>query len=210
MQVIGAGLGRTGTYSLKAALNQLGLGPCHHMEEVIRNLPRHVPLWQAALDDKPDWAAIYEGYDSAVDWPTASFFRELAAVYPKAKFILSTRTPESWADSFGQTIYAVLAMRDKAPPERREWLEMVVAVVAKAGFPPGLDRDGLINGFLAHDRAVRAAIPADRLLVFDVKQGWGPLCDFVGKPAPADPFPRTNDREQFFELLKGEGATAPP
>lgn len=203
MHVIGAGLGRTGTYSLKFALNQLGLGPCHHMEEVIHDIPRQSPLWEAAIAGKPDWGAIYQGYNSAVDWPTASFFRELATVYPGAKFVLSTRTPESWAESFGETIYTVLKGREHAPPDKRGWLEMVVKVVAKAGIPLDLDRDGLINAFIAHERAVKAAIPADRLLVFDVKQGWEPLCAFLGKPVPADPFPRTNDREQFFELLKG-------
>lgn len=203
MHVIGAGLGRTGTYSLKFALNQLDLGPCHHMEEVMHKLPVQVPLWEAAVAGKPDWTAIYDGYGSAVDWPTASFYRELATAYPHAQFILSTRSPESWADSFGETIYKVLGGRDQAPLDKRAWLEMVVKVIDKAGFPAGLDRGGLINGFLAHDAAVKAAIPASRLLVFDVKQGWAPLCAFVGKPVPADPFPRTNDREQFFELIKG-------
>lgn len=203
MHVIGAGLGRTGTYSLKAALTQLGLGPCHHMEEVLHNMERQVPAWEAAINGHADWPAIYAGYASAVDWPTASFFRELAAAYPDAKFILSTRTPESWADSFGETIYAVLHGRDQAPPDKRGWLEMVVKIVAKAGIPLGLDRDGLIKAFQAHEAAVKTAIPAERLLVFDVRQGWAPLCAFVGKPASAEPFPRTNDREQFFELLKG-------
>lgn len=203
MHVIGAGLGRTGTYSLKFALNQLGLGPCHHMEEVIHNLPTQSPKWNAAVAGKPDWKAIYDGYNSAVDWPTASFYRELAVVYPDAKFVLTTRTPESWAESFGETIYTVLKGRQHAPPDKRDWLEMVVKVVARAGIPLDLERDGLIKAFLAHEQAVKAAIPAARLLMFDVKQGWEPLCKFLGKPVPAEPFPRTNDREQFFQLLKG-------
>jgi hypothetical protein len=203
MHVIGAGLGRTGTYSLKFALNQLGLGPCHHMEEVLHNMNRQVPLWEAVLAGKADWAEVYKGYASAVDWPTASFFRELAAVYPDARFVLSTRSAESWADSFGETIYAVLHGRDQAPPDKRDWLEMVVKIIAKARIPLGLDRSGLLDAFRAHEAAVKSAVPADRLLVFDVKQGWAPLCAFLGKPVPAEPFPRTNDREQFFELLKG-------
>jgi hypothetical protein len=203
MHVIGSGLGRTGTYSLKFALNQLGLGPCHHMEEVLHNMSRQVPLWEAVVAGKADWAAAYDGFASAVDWPTASFYRELAAVYPDAKFVLSTRSAESWAESFGETIYAVLHGRDQAPPDKRDWLEMVVKIIAKAGIPLGLDHDGLVKAFKAHEAAVKAAIPAGRLLVFDVKQGWAPLCAFVGKPVPAEPFPRTNDREQFFELLKG-------
>ena len=75
MHVIGAGVGRTGTYSLKLAINQLGIGPCHHMEEVLHNMPVQVPLWSAALGGLPDWQAIYSGYNSTVDWPTACFFR---------------------------------------------------------------------------------------------------------------------------------------
>jgi hypothetical protein len=203
MHVIGAGLGRTGTYSLKFALNQLGLGPCHHMEEVLHNMSRQVPLWEAVVSGRADWAEVYKGYASAVDWPTASFYRELAAVYPDAKFVLSTRSAESWAESFGETIYAVLHGREQAPPDKRDWLEMVVKIIAKAGIPLGLDRVGLIKAFTAHEAAVKAAIPAGRLLAFDVKQGWGPLCAFLGKPVPAEPFPRTNDREQFFQLIKG-------
>ena len=119
MQVIGAGVGRTGTYSLKIAINQLGLGPCHHMEAVLQNMPAQVPLWSAA---------IYAGFGSAVDWPTAAFFRELAEAYPAAKFVLTHRSPESWADSFGATIYKLLAERHNAPPEMHAWLEMCAGV----------------------------------------------------------------------------------
>ena len=204
MHVIGAGLGRTGTYSLKAALNQLGLGPCHHMEAVRQNMSGQVPLWDAAVAGHPDWAAIFKGYGSAVDWPTASFFRELAGVYPQAKFVLSVRSPESWAESFGDTIYKVLGGRDNAPPAMHAWLEMVVRVLQKAGIPAGLDREGLIRAFNAHNAAVKAAIPAERLLVFEAKQGWAPLCAFVGKPVPEGEFPRTNDREEFFKLVSGQ------
>ncbi len=204
MQVIGAGLGRTGTYSLKAALNQLGLGPCHHMEAVRQDMPGQVPLWDAAVAGHPDWAAIFQGYGSAVDWPTASFFRELAGAYPQAKFVLSVRSPESWAESFGDTIYKVLGGRDNAPPAMHAWLEMVVQVLEKAGIPGGLDREGLIKAFNAHNEAVKAAIPAERLLVFEAKQGWAPLCAFVGKPVPEGDFPRTNDREEFFKLVSGQ------
>ena len=92
MHVIGAGVGRTGTYSLKLAINRLGLGPCHHMEAVIQNMPAQVPLWSAALDGRPDWGAIYKGFESAVDWPTAAFFRELAAANPTTKFIQALRS----------------------------------------------------------------------------------------------------------------------
>ncbi|MGB5257140.1 MAG: sulfotransferase family protein [Woeseiaceae bacterium] len=204
MRVIGTGVGRTGTYSLKLALNQLQLGPCHHMDEVLHNMPAQVPLWSAAVAGAPDWAQIYDGFHSAVDWPTACFFRELVKEFPSAKFVLTQRDPERWADSFGATIYTLLAGRDQAPQEMHAWLDMANAVIAKTGFPPGIDRDGLIKAFIAHNDAVKETIPADQLLVFEVKQGWEPLCSFLEVPAPADEFPRTNHREEFWDRVNGK------
>ena len=204
IQVIGAGVGRTGTYSLKLAINQLGLGPCHHMEEVLHNMPAQVPLWFAAVIGRPDWQTIYEGFKSAVDWPTACFFRELIQEFPSAKFILTQRDPEDWADSFGATIYELLAGKDQGPPEMKEWLEMADGVIAKTGFPGGLDRDDLIRAFVAHNEAVKATIPASQLLVYSVKEGWSPLCEFLNAPVPAEPFPRTNDRAEFWDRVTGK------
>jgi len=204
MQVIGTGVGRTGTYSLKLAINQLGLGPCHHMEEVLLNMPAQVPLWREAVSGKADWPKIYEGYRSAVDWPTACFFRDLVRAFPDARFVHTQRDPERWADSFGATIFKLIAERDQAPPEMRDWLEMGHDVIAQTGFPMGLDRQGLIEAFIAHNEAVREAIPPSRLLVYEVKQGWQPLCDFLGAPVPDEPFPRTNHREEFWDRVNGK------
>ena len=204
MHVIGAGVGRTGTYSLKLAVNQLGLGPCHHMEEVLFNQPVQVPLWAAAVNGRPDWAAIYEGYQSAVDWPTAGFFRELSTAYPSAKFVLTVRSPKSWAESFSETIYKLLAGRDQAPQEMHAWLDMASGVINKTGFPPGLDFEGLKKAFTAHNDAVKAVIPEHKLLIFQVKEGWGPLCAFLGVPEPDDLFPRTNDRSEFWDRVTGK------
>lgn len=204
MQVIGAGVGRTGTYSLKLAIDQLQFGPCHHMVEVLHNMPVHVPLWSSAAAGKPDWSQIYDGYKSAVDWPTACFFRELVKEFPSAKFILTERDPERWADSFGGTIYKLLAGRDGAPQEMRAWLDMAGDIIARSGFPPGLDRDGLIEAFIAHNDAVKEAIPASQLLVFEVKQGWEPLTAFLDAPIPAEEFPRTNHREEFWDRVNGK------
>lgn len=205
LKVIGVGVGRTGTYSLKLAINQLGMGPCHHMEEIIHNMPVQVPLWSAALSGHPDWQAIYSGYESAVDWPTAAFYGELLEVYPSAKFVLTLRSPESWADSFGPTIYKLVADRDQAPPEMKEWLEMGARTIARSGFPGGLHRDGLMEAFSAHNEAVKRTIPAGQLLVYEVKEGWGPLCEFLGTPVPPGPFPRSNDRTEFWDLVAGTG-----
>jgi hypothetical protein len=204
MRIIGTGVGRTGTYSLKLAINQLGFGPCFHMEEVLHNMPVQVPLWNAALHGNPDWQTIFDGYESTVDWPTAGFFRELYEAYPSAKYVLTRRSPESWADSFGATIYQLLATIDQTPPEMHDWLNMSSAVIAKTGFPLGLDRDGLMKAFAAHNEAVKQTIPADQLLVYEVKQGWEPLCKFLDVPVPAEPYPRTNDRAEFWDRVSGK------
>lgn len=204
MIVIGAGVGRTGTYSLKLAINQIGLGPCHHMDEVLHNMPAQVPLWSAAASGQADWLRIYSGYKSAVDWPTACFFRDLATEFPEAKFVLTQRDPERWADSFGATIYKLLAGKDSVPEGMQVWLEMVSEVIAKTGFPPGLNRDELVHAFESHNEAVKKTIPADRLLVFEVKQGWAPLCDFLDVPVPDVDFPRTNHREEFWDRVNGK------
>jgi len=204
LRVIGAGVGRTGTYSLKLALNQLQFGPCHHMEEVLFNLPAQLPLWQAAADGRPDWRAIFEGYESAVDWPTAAFYRELHAVYPSARFVLTVRDPKRWVESFSQTIYKLLAESGQLPDEMRNWLKMGKAVIAKSGFPDGLDLAQLEKAFVAHNDAVRAAIPARQLLVYQVRDGWAPLCEFLGAAVPSEPFPRTNDRGEFWDRISGK------
>lgn len=117
LAVVGAGIGRTGTMSLKIALEQLGFGPCHHMVEVLGNMSSQLPLWQGAVAGRPDWRGVYQGYHSAVDWPTARFYRELHSAYPDAKFVLGYRSPQSWAESFSHTIYLALSDISKAPPE---------------------------------------------------------------------------------------------
>lgn len=205
MRIIGAGVGRTGTYSLKDALERLGFGPCHHMESVMHNMPAQVPLWTAALAGVPDWDAIYAGFESAVDWPSARFFRELSEAYPTAKFVLTHRSPDSWADSFSGTIGKMIADGGPSPPEMREWLEMVRAVIKETGFSLDLDREGLMSAFSAHNEAVKAAIPSDRLLSYEVKEGWAPLCSFLGVPVPDEPFPHANRREEFWDRVRRGG-----
>jgi hypothetical protein len=202
MQVIGVGVGRTGTYSLKLAIEQLNLGPCHHMEEVLLNPAEQVPLWTAAVAGRADWAKTFQGYESAVDWPTAGFFRELLAAYPTAKFVLTERDPDRWVESFSATIYKLMAGRDEAPKEMQPWFDIAQGVIAKTGFPPGLDTADLRQAFLAHNDAVKATIPADQLLVFQVKEGWEPLYAFLEKPVPVEPFPRSNDRGEFWDRVQ--------
>jgi len=201
LEVIGAGFGRTGTMSLKLALEQIGFGPCHHMIEVIHNGEAQTPLWNDALAGKPDYAAIYDGYSSAVDWPTAAFWQELADVYPEAKIILSSRSAESWYASISETILATVWAPETWPPQAVDWFKMVSKVLARS-FGDAKTRDELIAVFHAHEAAVKAAIPAERLLVHSAKDGWDPLCAFLGVPVPAEPYPRTNSKEEFFQHMK--------
>jgi hypothetical protein len=204
MQVIGAGVGRTGTYSLKLAINQLGAGPCHHMEAVLHDMPVQVPLWNEAVNGRPDWQAIYRGFASAVDWPTACFFRELLRAYPTAKFVLTIRDPEKWADSFAATIHKLVGEKEQAPPDKKAWLEMADRIITRTGFAQGLDHEQLVRAYVAHNEAVKAAIPPRQLLVFEVKDGWAPLCDFLGVSVPDEPFPKTNHRAEFWDRVTGK------
>ena len=155
----------------------------------------------AAAKGQPDWDAIYKGYASAADWPTARFFRELHAKYRSAKFVLTYRSPESWAESFSGTIYRLMTESAQAPPEMRAWFDMAIDVVAQTGFPDGLDMIALAKAYMVHNQAVQAAIPAHQLLVYQVKEGWEPLCAFLDVPVPAGPFPRTNDRAEFWARM---------
>jgi len=170
----------------------------------IHNMPAQVPLWDAGGKGRPDWDTIYEGYACAVDWPTAAFFRELNEAYPSARFVLTVRSPQSWVESFSHTIYQLLAAREDVPEEMQAWLDMAAGVVDKTGFPAGLDVADLVDAFEAHNERVKATIPAHRLLVYEVKEGWDPLCAFLGAPVPSEPFPRTNDRGEFWDRVSGK------
>lgn len=203
LEAISVGFGRTATMSLSMALEELGIGPCYHMESVLNEMDKRVPHWNAALDGKPDWPLIYNGFRSAVDWPTAAFWKELTAAYPNARVILSTRNAESWYNSISQTILAVLTNPDKWPEDQRKWLEMVCKVVDRS-LGSLTDEGKIVSAFQKHEAAVKAAVPAGNLLAFQAKDGWEPLCDFLGKPVPETPYPRSNTREEFFALLAGE------
>ena len=201
LKIIGAGYGRTGSLSLHMALEQLGLGPCYHMKEVLGEMPLRVPHWNAVLDGSPDWQTIYQGYHSAVDWPTASFWHELSKEYPDAKVILSTRSAESWYQSFSQTILAVLSAPYKWPEPQVDWLTMCRRLIVDHTFKGEIGPDALIAAFDAHEERVKATIPSERLLVHSAKEGWEPLGEFLNVSVPDTPYPRSNSREEFFELI---------
>ena len=192
LKVIGSGLGRTGTMSLKLALEQLGLGPCHHMVEVFMH-PDTVPLWVAAGKGKPDWDAIFADYSSMVDYPGCKFWRELMDHYPDAKVLHSVRDPDRWFDSTQATIFAPGSGARNAPEPMREFFDMVIA-----DFEGRLDdRAYMVERFKRHTDEVIRAVPKDRLLVFEASQGWEPLCAFLGVPVPQTPYPRENTTADF-------------
>lgn len=204
LQVIGAGFGRTGTMSLKLALEQLGFGPCHHMVEVIRS-PAQIDFWEAASKGEPmNWDDALGDYGSAVDWPTAHYWRELAQAYPDARMILSHRSPEGWWDSFSETILKALDGRDQMPtPDLRRNMTVAHEIIVNQTLGGKTDRESAMAAFARRIEEVRAAIPPERLLTFDVREGWEPLTRFLGVPVPDTPFPRSNSRDEFWEHTRG-------
>jgi hypothetical protein len=195
LKVIGAGLGRTGTLSLKTALEELGFGPCHHMMELLPRPERHRYWEDAALQRPVAWDKVFEGFSSTVDWPYCNFYRELAGLYPDAKVILTVREPDAWFDSISRTIFPLQAASAANPSSP---LERASKVMIWDFFDGRLeDRDHVIAVYEKHNRAVKAAIPPERLLTFDVREGWAPLCQFLGVPVPAAAFPRVNIADEF-------------
>ncbi|MCE2392517.1 MAG: sulfotransferase family protein [Proteobacteria bacterium] len=201
LRLVGAGFGRTGTLSLKLALETLGVGPCYHMLEVRRN-PDHVSLWSRAADGEPvDWDALFAGYAAAVDWPACRFWRELAERYPESRVLLSLRDPEDWYDSVRQTIYRV--MKGEVSGIASDHLDMVRKLVLEQTFGGRFeDRAHAIDVFRRHNQEVQEAVAPGRLLVFEASQGWEPLCAFLGRPVPDEPYPRVNTREQTGAMLE--------
>ena len=194
LQVIGAGFGRTGTLSMRTALVRLGFGPCDHIVENEEH-PGRFALWDEALrqktaDEPIDWRPLLTGFQAIVDWPGAYFWRELTTAHPEAKVVLTVRDPERWVDSISATIFA---MSDEQLPEGSR------DIIFTRTFNDRLtDRAHCLAVFAQHVQAVREAIAPNRLLVFDVREGWEPLCAFLGVPVPVDePFPHVNDTAAF-------------
>jgi hypothetical protein len=209
--VIGAGWGRTGTLSTKVALEALGFGPCYHMIEVFRSHPEHRSDWLAAARGEPvDWHRLLAGYGSAVDWPVAAFWRELAAAFPAAKLLLTTRDPERWSDSFESTISAGIP-REPPGPEDLGGSMLHEVIVRRSFAGRSSSREELLERYGEHVEEVRAGVEPDRLLVWSVAEGWGPLCAFLGVPEPDQPFPHVNDRADFRRIfLDGGDPTGAP
>ena len=213
MKVIGSGLGRTGTLSLKAALEILGFAPCYHMQTVIKH-SKHIKLWQKIAHGKPvPWDDIFAGYQAAVDFPASIFYQELLAHYPDTKVIHTVRDPERWYDSTEETIFR-FAQNFPA------WLRLIIRPLHNfADMQQRLiwdrvfdgrftDRSYAINIFNQATHAVQQHVPPEKLLIFQVKDGWKPLCAFLDVPVPDVPFPHANDRESMQRRMKMVRGTA--
>jgi sulfotransferase family protein len=213
MKVIGAGLGRTGTASLQSALEELGFGPCYHMTEVFAN-PEHADFWRAAWRGEPaDWDGVLGGYEATVDWPACTFYVELMQRNPDAKVLLSVRDPERWYESTRQTIYKIGKISTGSPFSRLGFAllsrlvfgsfktgqgSMAEEIIWQGTFDGRFaDKHHAIGVFNRHNEEVQRRVPQEQLLVYEVKEGWGPLCEFLGVEEPNKPFPHLNDAAEM-------------
>lgn len=196
LQVVGAGVGRTGTLSLKTALEQLTGRPCYHMLEILTH-PDHVAPWrEAAEGGKVDWSGFLDSYGATSDFPACLFWPEILEANPDAVVVLSTRRDsEAWWDSASQTIFAMDA--SQVPPEMAEWFAMWQAVSSARFTADVTDKAAAIAAYDRHNAEVRASAPADRLVDWQARDGWKPLADALGVSVPDEPFPHLNTREEF-------------
>lgn len=197
LRVIGAGLSRTGTYSLKLALTYLGFGPCYHMSELV-GIPDAVQDWTDAANGKPDWPKIFDGFESATDFPTCFFYRELAEFYPDSKFILTWPTAARWYESMKATVFSPenIALFKAQPP-----LWDLICRVLPFGFMNNNPHSAMpVRAYCKHCLDVIEYFPRDRFLVYHVEQGWEPLCQLLNVPVPDIPFPHANKRTEFGHL----------
>jgi hypothetical protein len=196
LKVVGSGLGRTGTKSMQTALAMLGFGPCHHMVEVFMH-PESMALWVDAAEGRPDWDAIFKDYQSAVDYPTAAYWRQIADHYPDAKVLHTVRDPDKWFDSTQATIFspgnAAATVASADDMRSRFFNGFMGPLRERLG-----DRAWMTDYFRRHTEEVKATIAPERLLVYEVGEGWDRLCAFLGVPVPAEPYPSENSRAEFI------------
>jgi hypothetical protein len=207
LKVIGAGFGRTGTLSLRQALDELGFGRTYHGEDLLWR-PTQIRMWQQVSRGKPrEWDRMFRGFASVVDYPACFLWQELADYYPDAKIILTVRDPEAWWRSTMDTIYPartmVPAYMKRVIPTTRWYVEYSEKIVWDGAFDGRFeDKEHAIKVFEQHVADVKATADPDRLLVYNVAEGWGPLCAFLGVPVPDHPFPRSNDSNTMRLAIK--------
>jgi hypothetical protein len=223
VKVIGAGLPRTATSTQTLVLEQLGFGPCYHMRNVFADLEGQLPPWERLVEGEADWDGILDGFESCCDFPSSRYYRELAEHYPDAKVLLSVRAPEGWVRSMRETIWPmyfgdsvlrhVNAARGRIDPNWGRFLALMIHMTwdgqTGALGPPEatFDDDAFAAAMNRWNERVKRDVPADRLLVWEPRQGWEPLCDFLEVPVPDDQVPLTNETAAFKEGIIG-GALA--
>ncbi|KAA0192572.1 TPR repeat-containing protein [Fasciolopsis buskii] len=220
--VIGAGLARTGTSSLKDALELLYQEPCYHMSELLDKHPNHGKLWSQLFDvlgedrnaQLPEDVIreIFEGYVATTDYPACAIYEQLMNLYPEAKVILTVRAPNQWIQSIRETVNPKQSLVSKYVFEPLFKLFLFLrglpnfhAKMSKYTIGSNVDKnndDQMIEGFIRWNDKVKKTVPADKLLVFEVKEGWKPLCQFLNKPIPNVPFPHVNDRASMKLKMK--------
>ena len=194
IKVIGAGMWRTGTVSLKAALEQLMDQPCHHMTELISH-PGTAVDWLTIVQGRPaNWDRLLNGYAATLDWPSMAFWRELSEYYPKAKVLLSVRDPEDWWNSISQT---VLVSAPTLQTAKSPWELLVANLFEKKFIGRHPTKDQAIQAYLKHNDEVRETISSDRLIEWSINDGWQPLCQALGYPVPKNDFPHLNTAEDY-------------
>jgi len=208
LKVIGAGFGRTGTRSLKTALELLGFGRCYHMVEVMQN-PSHLKRWADIMQGgKADWENLFRGYQATMDWPVAAYYKDLMTVYPESKIILTVRDPESWHRSVMNTIYQAgrgfFGRFTRIIPSVHHFLDAMEKAIWQDVFHNRLeDKAHAIQVFNNHIEEVKHVVPKERLLIFEAKYGWEPLCSFLNVPVPIDrPYPHRNKGAWVRQVLK--------
>ena len=201
LSVIGAGFGRTGTMSLKLALDQLGFGPCFHMAEMFGPNGEALKLrWEevAFATGARDWEAVFAGYRSTVDWPSTAYWRDLVEAYPSAKVILTVRDADRWFDSASATIFSGRSSDEELAKRTDTWARMVRQIIVERTFGGRTgDREHATAVFRRHNEEVRRTLPPERLLVYEAGQGWEPLCRFLDVAVPETPYPKENTTESF-------------
>lgn len=215
MEVIGAGFARTGTKSLQEALEILGYGKCYHMVTLFGN-PQDIKYWEAAATgQKVEWEKLFDGCKSVVDFPGSFYYKELMSKYPDAKIILSKRDAESWYNSAYSTIYSFnpgvktklklvsFALFNERARNLLRIVKMNKLTIWDRLFQKRFeDKDFAIKVFNDHIRDTIQYVPKEKLLVFEAKDGWGPLCEFLNKPIPSVPYPKLNSKEDFHVMTK--------
>jgi len=201
MKIIGAGFGRTGTLSIKHALEELGFGPCYHMKTALTR-PWHIPFWMKAERKSPrQWRRFFRHYNATVDWPASEFYEDLINIWPDAKVLLTIRDPESWYDSSRETIYRIQTYFPWWFPKL--FVRLQEKHIWQGRFKGQFeDKKFAIDNFINHIEEVKKIVPSEKLLVYDIRQGWEPLCRFLEVPVPQKPFPDLHDKESYLGYIR--------